>query len=115
MSKDFVDDGSRSNSKVGKNKGTETEEVEVVDRQKAPMVSAKIERKRNLGDYNSVSAQIFMSSGTIDSWRGDVLNENGELREELKEELDQIAEGLAEKCKKRVNEALREAEKGGLE
>lgn len=112
---EFVDNGDRSKAKVGSDKGTENPEIEIVDRQKAPMVSAKIERQRNLEDYNSVTAQVFMSSGTLKEYRGEILNEDGEVKEEVLNELEAVAEGLAEKCKKRVNEALREAERGELE
>lgn len=103
------DDGDREPEK-----GTDAPEVEVVNRQMAPKVSVKVERKQNLGDYNSVTAQVFFSSGTLEQYRGE-LTEDGEVREEIKTELNQITTELQELAKNRVLDALKKHANAGVD
>lgn len=107
MSESFVDDGSRDKSKIGVDKGSDAPEVEIVDRQMAPKVSVKIERKFNLGDYNSVTAQVFLSSGTLEEYRGGILNDEGCIKEEIKEGLNEIAADLQNLGTNRVLDAIK--------
>lgn len=103
------DDGDRSDSKIATktDKQTEAPEKEVVDRQLAPKVSVKVERQKNLGDYNSVTAQVFMSSGTLERYRGDLLNEDGEIKAEIQKEMSAIVSQLQDLARNRVLDAIK--------
>lgn len=96
-------------------KGTETPEVEVVNRQQAPKVSVKVERKKNLEDYNSVTAQVFYSSGTLEEYRGQLLNEEGEMKEEVAKDINQITEELQNLATNRVIDAIKRHAKAEIE
>lgn len=102
------DEGDRSNSKISNSptpKDQDSKEIEVLDRQLAPKVSVKVERKINLGDYNNVTIQAFLSSGTIEHMRGDITDSDGQLREDVQQELASIADDLETIATGRVVEA----------
>jgi len=80
------------------------EEIEVVDRQLAPKASVKVERKINLGDYNSITVQAFLSSGTIESMRGEIMDD-GQLRDDVEQELSGLLDDLERVATGRVIEA----------
>jgi len=96
-------------------KGTDSPEVEVVNRQMAPKVSVKVERQQNLGDYNSVTAQVFMSSGTLEEFRGDLTDEDGEIKQEIQKELNDVAADLQKIAKNRVLDAIKNNAKANID
>lgn len=76
---------------------------------KAPMVSVKVERKLNLGDYNSVTVQAFAASGTLDH-HTQLLDENGEIMEDARNALTTAAQELGAKLRDQVIQALKQQE-----
>jgi len=112
---ELVDDGDRSKSKFGIDKETDEAEVEVVDRQKAPKVSVKVERQQNLGHYNNANAQVFMSSGTIESMRGDITDEDGNVKPEVEKALANVAKDLEKLARNRVVDALKKHTEMGID
>lgn len=96
-------------------KETDTAEVEVVDRQKAPKVSVKIERQQNLGHYNNVTAQVFMSSGTLEELRGSVQDDDGGIKPHVQEEINEIAADLEKLARNRVLDALKKHSEAGID
>jgi len=116
-SQDFAsikDDGTRAESKIA-DKETEAEQVEVVNRQMAPKVSVKVERQQNLGHYNNATAQVFMSSGTLEELRGKVDSDGRGINKDVQKELSEIASDLEKLARNRVLDALKKHADASIE
>lgn len=83
-------------------------DISVEQERKEPMVSVKVERKLNLGDYENASVQVFMSSGTLDEFDvGDAINEEGEINEDLTSKLQELGDELAQRARNNIINELK--------
>ncbi|MDY6788823.1 MAG: hypothetical protein SVV03_02560 [Candidatus Nanohaloarchaea archaeon] len=82
-------------------------DVSFEDERKAPLVSVKMERKLNLGDYESATAQVFVASGTLDNHK-QLVDEDGEINDEVIDVIEETTKQLGAKARDKVVQALRQ-------
>lgn len=88
-------------------KMSEEDDVSMEHERKAPLVSVKMERKLNLGDYESATAQVFVASGTLDNHK-QLVDEDGEINQEVMDVIEDVTQNLGAKARDKVIQALRQ-------